>query len=295
MDTLANVQTPKLEQIEPGTNQSFVWRHDDYPSDRSHWNCHPEVEIHLITAATGTQYVGDDVREFGPGRLVMLGSWLPHDWVSVRANNLLIPKRDVVLQFNPARFQQLDTIFPETGGILELIDRAKRGIQFGDTELLDVRCALIEMGRLSAINRIPRLIEILSALAESANFEILSSVQYDHTRASKEREVVEKVIMYLNEHYRNHVSLDLAAKIVAYRPDRLSRVFKRHTGKNFVEYVRILRLRRAAFDLRITNKSVSIVSDDNGYTNLSNFNRQFRDYFGQTPREYRQAYRNNED
>ena len=287
-----SVRKPTFERIEPGRNQSLVWRHDDYPWNRSVWNCHPEVEIHLITASTGTQYVGDDMREFAPGRLVMLGSWLPHDWVSAVQYTLPIPKRDVVLQFDPARFQQLDAIFPETRGILGLIDRSKRGLQFNGAEFADVRCALVEMGNLSASGRILKLLDILSALAESAGYEILSSVQYDHARSSKEREDVEIVIKYINENYCNQVSLGLAAEIISYRPDRLSRVFKRHTGKNFIEYVRTLRLRRAAHDLRATNKGISFVSGDNGYSNLSNFNRQFRKHFRQTPREYRRAQQN---
>ncbi len=53
-----------------------------HPWARNVWNFHPECEIHLIRNASGVALVGDHIGEFGPGYLAVVGSNLPHDWVT---------------------------------------------------------------------------------------------------------------------------------------------------------------------------------------------------------------------
>ena len=59
------------------------------------------------------------------------------------------------------------------------------------------------------------------------------------------------------------------------------------TGDSFAAYVTDKRLTGAAEALRRTNDKILTVSQDVGFSNLSNFNRQFKKRYGVTPREYR--------
>jgi hypothetical protein len=75
----ANSVQPDLEMVDVPRDESFkVWSHG-YPYRTVRWHYHPEYEIHLITATTGTYFVGDYVGSFEPGNLVMTGSNLPHN------------------------------------------------------------------------------------------------------------------------------------------------------------------------------------------------------------------------
>ena len=66
------------------------------------------------------------------------------------------------------------------------------------------------------------------------------------------------------------------------------RWFKKMTGDSFTSYVNDRRLAEAAEALRQTDDKILTISQDAGFTNLSNFNRQFKKRYGVTPREYRE-------
>ena len=66
------------------------------------------------------------------------------------------------------------------------------------------------------------------------------------------------------------------------------RWFKKMTGDSFISYINDRRLTDAAEALRRTDDKILTISEDAGFTNLSNFNRQFKKRYGMTPREYRE-------
>ncbi|MFQ9299360.1 MAG: helix-turn-helix domain-containing protein [Blautia sp.] len=51
-------------------------------------------------------------------------------------------------------------------------------------------------------------------------------------------------------------------------------------------------MKAACEALRSTTRSVSEIAYDNGFRNLSNFNRQFRNKVGCTPQMYRKEFQN---
>ena len=73
---------PDLELVHIRKGESFAaWMHG-YPFRTVRWHYHPEYEIHLVTATSGTFYIGDHVGSFGPGQLIMTGPNLPQNWIS---------------------------------------------------------------------------------------------------------------------------------------------------------------------------------------------------------------------
>jgi transcriptional regulator GlxA family with amidase domain len=67
----------------------------------------------------------------------------------------------------------------------------------------------------------------------------------------------------------------------------LHRLFTRHLGENVSEYLGRLRIGRACMLLVETDWPISMIAAETGFSNLSNFNRQFRDSRHMTPKEFR--------
>jgi hypothetical protein len=87
---------PDREWIIADPAQSFRWQTHDFPCNIARWNYHPEYEIHLIRKSFGRAFVGDHIGEFGPGYLAIVGSNLPHNWVSDLEAGQVVRDRDVV-------------------------------------------------------------------------------------------------------------------------------------------------------------------------------------------------------
>ena len=70
-------------------------------------------------------------------------------------------------------------------------------------------------------------------------------------------------------------------------PRSLHRLFVRHVGENVSDYLGRLRIGRACMLVVETDRPISVIASEAGFSNLSNFNRRFLEARGMTPREFR--------
>ena len=104
-------------------------------------------------------------------------------------------------------------------------------------------------------------------------------------------ERIGRVIDYLHARYRDTLSVARLSKVAALSRSSLHRLFKLQTGATSNAYIVQLRVGHACALLISTKKPVALIAQEVGYANLANFNRQFRAVKGQTPREFRAAFR----
>ena len=72
----------RRELVEPDDDSGFRFLARRERPFRFCWHHHDEWELTWIARGNGTRFVGDDVRQFESGDLVLLGSDLPHTWWS---------------------------------------------------------------------------------------------------------------------------------------------------------------------------------------------------------------------
>jgi two-component system response regulator YesN len=118
-----------------------------------------------------------------------------------------------------------------------------------------------------------------------------SAVEFQNAKARNRAEPVEiwKTRKFIEEHSGEELSLRRLAKAVNKHPNYLSERFKQVTGVNLVQYVAHTRFERACDLLRNSNRPISEIAFAVGFQSLSQFNRVFKKFSGQSPTEFRAA------
>lgn len=98
---------------------------------------------------------------------------------------------------------------------------------------------------------------------------------------------LKEIITYVEEHYREPISLSDVAEQFALNPEYFCRYFKKNVGFTFLEYVNMVRLPRIYEELISTKDSISKIQERHGFTNDKVFHRMFKKVYGCTPTEAR--------
>lgn len=107
-------------------------------------------------------------------------------------------------------------------------------------------------------------------------------------------EDIQSVLNYINQHFRENISLMNVAKELGFHPNRLSNFFNDKIGCSFSEHIRNLRTENARHLLKATRYSVNEIRVMSGFQSNRTFFRNFQDEFGMTPLEYRESMKKEE-
>jgi len=280
---------PSREVIPLLPNSSIRTLDHDYPAGIAHWNHHPEFEIHLIRKSTGSFIIGDRVGTFGPGHVALIGSDLPHDWMSDLQPGEVIHDRDAVIQFDAKWWDNCVTAMPELAEVTPLLAEASRGIVFsGDTA---VRAAeeIEAVRRTSGAGRMAHLLALFVVMASASDEDkqLVASEWFASPTDSTAKAAVDAGLAYIFNNLSSRIRMSEAARRALMSESTFSKYFKKASGFTFSDVVRKLRIANACRLLDGTDQSIFLISSAVGYDNLANFNRQFLGEMGLTPSAYR--------
>lgn len=281
-----------MRELVPLTaGESFRWIEHDYPSPVARWNYHPEVEIHLIRRGSGSYLIGDQIGAFGPGHVAIVGSNVPHDWMSDLKPGEVIENRDCVIQFLPSWLEDAVRVIPELHAATALAEDARRGIIYTGPTALRAAGHIEEIGRADGAARIAHFLTLLDVFlhAPPTDRHFLAHELYTTSTDRNGRAAVDAGLAYVVENLSGSIRMSEAARRAHMSEPSFSKYFKRASGMTFSDLVRRLRIANACRLLDQTDQSIAAISVAVGYQNLANFNRQFRAETGLTPTAYRRA------
>lgn len=282
------------EIIPPDPNLSVRWHQHSYPSPVARWNYHPEYEIHLIRKGTGKFIVGDFIGTFEAGHVSLIGSGLPHDWVSDLGPGEVLENRDAVIQFDGSWVEQAASLLPEMTEVKPLLEQSARGIEFLGRSAQEAARFIEAMGTSTGLERLQHLFALFRVLTRAPEEErcYLAEEWFRPQLDGRAAAVVDIILEYVFSNHAGSVKLSEAAAMVGMQEASFSKYFRRATGQNFSDLVRKLRIAHARRLLETSDKPISDICYEVGFTNLSNFNRHFLNDMGETPRHYRQRVQN---
>ena len=103
--------------------------------------------------------------------------------------------------------------------------------------------------------------------------------------------MVEELDNYIRENAGEEISNTEIGAIFGYHPFYVSKVLKEKKGLTLRQYIINYRLKASKRLLELTNKSIADIAEECGFTDASYFAKTFKSYFGETPKDYRNRFK----
>lgn len=139
--------------------------------------------------------------------------------------------------------------------------------------------------RMQDIYRYQNIEEYEKVLTEwMRKFYELISEEFDDY---KNKQKIQQALSYIHENYHKDLNMAVVSNLISMNYSLFSLAFKQYTGKNFVNYIKDLRMQEAKRLLEETDMRIIDISQAVGYENEKHFMKLFKATCGVSPTEYR--------
>lgn len=250
------------------------------------YHFHRQYELLLVRGGSGRRVIGDSVADFRGSQLVLVGPELAHSWVP---GPHVGPGADFLVVVFSREALGVDLLARDDMELLaRLLDAAGRGLVFPGDDLAGIEDRLLGMPTLPAPGKLLELLTVLERLSRR-EFCPLASERYARSAGQRDQENLHRALQLIHQSADEELTLAQAARSLHMSVSTFTRFFRRSMGTSFVQYRNEWRIRRACALLAQPDLTITQVSQQAGFGNLSHFNRQFRRIMQATPREYRRA------
>lgn len=288
MSRTGKISDPSYELMDDHNGLSIIYRQHGFPCPLVRWHFHKEYELHLIVASSGKVFIGDYIGNFYPQTLFLTGPNLPHNWISQVAEDEVVAKRDMLVNFTDELFDSGSQVFTELKNLSPLLERAQYGIEFRCKHTIAQALPLMQrIADSSGITRLGHFFILMELLAACDDYQLLSGATRVQLADEHSVDRTNRAVDYIFAHYARELPLEEVAQYLGMKPTYFSRVFKQATGRCFIEFVNRLRISKSCELLADGDKPVTDVCFESGFNNISNFNRRFQQLKDMTPSHYR--------
>ncbi|MEG1002106.1 AraC family transcriptional regulator [Clostridium sp.] len=117
----------------------------------------------------------------------------------------------------------------------------------------------------------------------------MNNLSKNNTRLDK----IKAVINYINENYYHVITVSDLCNIAGYSEYHFLRFFKDQTGKTCTQFINTLRINKSLNLLVTTNLSITEITYDVGFNDVSYFIKTFKKYLDKSPTSYRKEIKSN--
>jgi len=280
-------------------NESLVIKRSNIYHALNEFHTHQDLELLHVTEGTGTLLIGETPISIKGGELILIGCNVPHlfrferdgftDPIMLRGP-IQLPINLLMLHFDPLLFGETFINVPENALIKQLLKKAGSGLLIEGEPKTEVLALMNNLLTAPVNERLILLLTLLNKLAANEHKPLTDETDHmDFNRSDEAR--LTKIFLLTMHDFNKRIKLKTVAEAIYMAPNAFCNYFKQKTGKTYFEFLLEVRVNHACKRLRETDFSVVMICYDSGFTNLSNFNRHFKDITGKTPLEYRREYR----
>lgn len=235
---------------------------------------HQNVEIiHLISGSLEMSVRGETKRLF-PGDTAIASSYETHGFHTVGTSEFkvyIFPAKMISDYISRTENHMLKTPFLEkcarTDELIELVDRL-----------------MLYRHKENSLMAIGFAYAILGIFVEELGL-------VEKPKSSQTDTLLAKMLTYINNHFREDITLADLANQLGYHKSYLSNIFNKGVGYHFNRYVNLLRVRYARQLIINTAMTLNEISVQAGFQCTRSFRRAFIEYYELPPHEYKKTHK----
>ncbi|WP_274651424.1 helix-turn-helix domain-containing protein [Paenibacillus humicola] len=248
---------------------------------------HDHFEIFYFHEGQGDYLIGDQIHALQPGTLIIMHGLTPHSPSSLGEH----PYVRSLINFDPAYVRTASRQLFEVH-VLEPFEklcnhavRLQSGQQKEMEELLAKMNGLYGREGAAAYDRFRlAFLDVLLFICDVLREPVRQN------REERQQPHVRDVLSYLEEHFREDVTLERLENSLHLNRHYLARTFKKWTGTTIFHYLYRRRVNQAKIDFLLQpDKTVTDVCFQTGFKNVSHFSRVFKEHEGVGPEQFRRS------
>jgi len=245
----------------------------------SHW--HSEIEIIYCLTGSFSAIINGHCHVLSAGQTAFVACAEPHEYTGIGPGTkcLLI---EIGAGFLKQNFQEFaERSFEQT--VMEIIPPRIRHLF--DTIIAELQ----QPGKTGGEWIITGCLFELAAyiLRDIPGKKEISSQKYERFGAMQR---MGKLLEYIYNNYNENITIENAARQVAYEKSNFCKQFKKATQMTFHQYLNMIRISKACIFLKESNDSISIIAEKTGFPEAKTFCRVFKGIMSHTPGEYRKLH-----
>lgn len=241
---------------------------------KSHY--HDYFEIYLLEGGERIHMIEDSMFRMRAGELILFSPYTMHHSFGEKD----VPFKRVVLYFHKSEV--------ESEKLLEALEKGSGLYRPREKDSQFI-------GRI--INELLHEQETQSAFKASCEHALLNLLLIFLMRNSIRQQPekmettnrIDTVISFIHNHYAEDISLEQLAERFYISPYYLCREFKRCTNRTIVQYINVTRIMNAQRKFMETDLNVTQISKETGFSNVTHFNRVFKNVTGTTPSGFKKT------
>ena len=260
-----------------------IWEFDFHCVD---WHWHHELEFLSVTEGTALCLVGEDRIELSQGYGLFINSSILHRLEA--ADKAYI--HDIV--FAPDLLAGEETLLYEK--YIRPVIRSDAAYQIlaphveWQEDILQILEATYALQRMDSSRKELRTVHLLLQAWDIMSEHMdLSYVQSKAHRLNHKQARLQIMMQYIHDHYRDELTLEEIAASASVSKSAALQTFQSGIRVSPVSYLIQYRLSRAAELLYTTEKPVSTIAAETGFTSAGYFCRKFKERYQMSPIEYR--------
>lgn len=234
---------------------------------------HDYYSIELVTGGEAVQYINEEKYVCREGSIVLMSPFDSHRY-----------KYSGVLTLEFMCFDE-GMLFSDVWDNID-IDNFPYVAELNDDEFVS---ALSDISTIRKEKK--RRDEMSEIMIKSTTNKLVAMIlRGAHKKCEKRKHKdIKSALSYIRYHFREPITMEEMADKLHITPSYFCRCFKDYTHQTFKEYITALRLEYAMRQIKTTDKSITEICYESGFSTCAYFSKIFTKKFGKTPKEIRKS------